>query len=193
MPRVMITPKQFRDPRSPYAQLLEAAGLEVCFPPHDRYFGNAPAMIEMLDGVAAVLASTERYTPEILARTKLRVVARCGVGYDSVDVPAATANNILVTITPGAVEASVAEHTLALIFALFRDVIGRDREVRAGQWTRRGLPRLAGKTLGIIGLGRIGRAVAELAQGVGLTVIAHDPFPHEMYCNQRGIRCYGLD
>jgi phosphoglycerate dehydrogenase-like enzyme len=189
----MITPTQFRDPHGTYVRILRDAGLEVCFPPHEHYFGDAPAMIEMLTGVDAVLASTEPYTPEIFERTKLRVVARCGVGFDSVNVPAATARNVLVTITPGAVEASVAEHTLALIFAVFRDVVGRDREVRSGRWTRRGLPRLAGRTLGIIGLGRIGRAVAELAQGIGLKVVAHDPLPNAGYCRRRDISVCSLD
>jgi phosphoglycerate dehydrogenase-like enzyme len=189
----MITPTVFRDPAGPYVRILEQAGLEVRFPPHEEYFGRPAAMIEMLRGVDAVLASTEPYTPEILANTKLRVIARCGVGFDSVDVVAATKNNMLVTITPGAVEVSVAEHTLALIFALFRDVIGRDREVRSGAWSRRGLPRLAGKTLGIVGLGRIGRAVAEIARGVGLKIIAHDPQPNVDYCRERGIRCCALD
>jgi phosphoglycerate dehydrogenase-like enzyme len=150
-------------------------------------------MLRMLDGIDAVLASTEPYTPAVVAEAKVRVIARCGVGFDSVDVPAATANNIVVTITPGAVEASVAEHTMALIYAVFRDVVRRHIEVNTGRWSRRGFPRLRGKTLGIIGLGRIGRAVAELAQGNGLVVIAHDPQPNGMYCAERGIRLVQLD
>ncbi len=176
MNRVLITPIQFRDPQAQYCQILRDAGLEVVFAKGQQYTSDPSALIEELSGIDAAIASTEPYTAEVLSRTKLRVVARTGVGYDSVDVAAATANDVLVTITPGAVDMSVAETTLALIFAVFRDVVGRDREVRTGVWQRQGRPRLAGKTLGIVGLGRIGRAVAALGQGVNLNVIAHDPF-----------------
>jgi D-3-phosphoglycerate dehydrogenase len=192
MPRVLITPTQFRNADAPYFASLKAAGLELQFAPL-TFARDTDSMLRMLDGVDAILASTEPYTPEILSRTKVRVIARCGVGFDSVDIPAATANNILVTITPGAVEASVAEHTIALVYAVFRDVVGRDREVRSGKWSRRGFPRLAGKTLGVIGLGRIGRAVAELAQANGLQVIGHDPQPNVAHCQARGIRVLPLD
>lgn len=193
MPRVLITPSQFRDPAAPCFAALHAAGFELCLPPENAHASNPQVLLKRLDGIDAVIASTEPYTDEVLSRSRLRVVARTGVGYDSVDVSAATRNNIVVTITPGAVDVSVAEHTLAMIFAVFRDVVGRDCEVRAGKWSRNGLPRLAGRTLGIVGLGRIGRTVARLAQGIGLRVIAHDPFPHEDFARQHDIRLCPLN
>ena len=176
MTRVLITPVQFRDMKAEYCQILARAGLEVSFPQDQRHVKCAEALISELQGVDAVIASTEPYTADVFAKTNLRVVARTGVGYDSIDVEAATNNNVLVTITPGAVEFSVAETTIALIFAVYRDVIARDREVKTGNWQRQGRPRLAGKTLGIVGFGRIGRAVAALAQGVNLCVVAYDPY-----------------
>lgn len=193
MPRVLITPVQFRDPDAPcFAPLLEA-GFEIVFPKDQRHARDPQALIEELAGVDAAIATTEPYTADVLSQAKIRVVARTGVGFDSIDVDAATANDILVTITPGAVEVSVAESTIALILAVYRDVIGRDREVRGGIWLRKAMPRLAGKTLGIVGLGRIGRTVAALAQGLNLKVIAYDPFPDESYARRHGIRLCGLD
>src|SRR5262245_46307899 len=100
MPRVLITPTQFRSADAPYFASLREAGMELRFAPLD-FARDMASMVTLLDGVDAVLASTEPYTPDVLARAKVRVIARCGVGFDSVDVPAATANNILVTITPG--------------------------------------------------------------------------------------------
>ena len=176
MPRVLVTPVQFRNLDAPYFSILRDAGLEIVFPASQQYTSDPVALLDELQGMDAAIASTEPYTAEVLAKSSVRVVARTGVGYDSIDVAAATNNNVVVTITPGAVDQSVAEATLALIFAVFRDVVARDQEVRTGVWQRRSMPRLAGKTLGIVGLGRIGRAVAQLAQGVGLQVIAYDPY-----------------
>ena len=193
MPRVLVTPTQFRNADAPYFAELRAAGIEIVFPPDRKYASDQQTLLKILKGVDAAIASTERYNAEVLDRADLRVIARTGVGYDSVDVPAATRNDVVVTITPGAVDASVAEHTIAMVLAVYRDVLGRDREVRGGEWTRRGGPRLAGKTLGIVGLGRIGRHVAKLAHGLGLNVIAHDPFPDEAYAQHEGIRLCDLD
>lgn len=176
MPRVLITPPQFQDPQRTYYKKLIAAGFEVRFASKPLTGADAPTLLRELEGIDGVLASTEPYTREVLGKAKLRAIARAGVGYDSVDVPAASDHGVVVTITPGAVDVSVAEHTLALILGIFRDVVGRDREVRSGKWTRAARPRLAGRTLGIYGLGRIGKTLVPRAQGLGLQVVAHDPF-----------------
>jgi len=191
-PRVLVTPTQFRDVQSAYFQPLRAAGLEIVFPKDARYASNPDILLRELKGIDAVIASTEPYGAGVLAQAGLRVVARTGVGFDSVDVPAATKAGTVVTITPGAVDVSVAEHTLAMILAIYRDIAGREREVREGKWSRQGFPRLAGKTLGIVGLGRIGRTVVPRAQGLGLRVIAHDPFPQQEFANQNDVPYCGL-
>ena len=193
MPRVLITPVQFRDSDASYFSVLRDAGLEFVFPRSQEYTQDPDALVEELEGIDAVVASTEPYTADVFARSNLRVVARTGVGYDSIDVKAASERNVLVTITPGAVDGSVAEATLALIFAIYRDVVARDREVRSGVWKRRSMPRLAGKTLGIVGFGRIGRAVARLAQGVDLKVIAHDPFADNVSAAKLGVPLVSLE
>jgi phosphoglycerate dehydrogenase-like enzyme len=110
-------------------------------------------------------------------------VARFGVGYDTVDVAAATRRRIPLTITAGANEDCVAEQALALIFAVFRHVPIRDRDVRSGTFRRSVGARLQGKTLGLVGLGRIGRALAWRAAGLGMNVIACDPCADAAWCD----------
>src|SRR5205085_6998649 len=139
------------------------------------------------DGVDAMLASVEKMTREVMAGTKLRAIARAGVGYDSVEIPAATDLGIAVTITPGTLEESVAEHTVALMLGVSRALVQRDIEVRSGAWSRKPMPRMAGKTFGIVGLGRIGRAVVPKIQGLGMTVVAFDPFADKAWAEQAGV------
>src|SRR5690606_13897587 len=98
-----------------------------------------------------------------------------GVGYDAIDVSAASDHRVAVTIAPGTNEPSVAETAMALLLGVARGFPARDREVRGGVWKRQSLPRLAGRVLGLAGLGRIGRAIVPRAQAFGMKIIAHDP------------------
>ena len=135
-----------------------------------------------LAGVEAAVA-TARYafTAEVLAgQLGLKLITRLGVGYDNVDVEAATRLGICVTTTPEGSTQTVAEHTLALLLALGRRIVEGDQSVRSGQWGRRQQlagPDLQSQTLGIVGLGRIGSRVAHMAGvGLGMRVMAHDPY-----------------
>jgi len=176
----------------PYRDLLEAAGLAIRYPPPGVDTLVRENLLPLLEGAEAMIASTEALSEEVLSQSSLRVVARMGVGYDSVDVAAATRLGIAVTITPGTVEDSAAEHTLALMLGVSRGLLARDREVRQGQWRRQAMPRLAGKLLGLIGLGRIGGRVARLVQGIGMRVAAHDPFADAAAAAERDIELVSL-
>src|SRR5712692_7854760 len=112
------------------------------------------------------------------AAPKLRIIARAGTGVDNVDVVAASARGILVVNAPGANSISVAEHTCALMLALARKVPAADQAMKASRWEKKRFvgTELRGKTLGIAGLGRIGREVAQRARAFGMRVVAHDPF-----------------
>lgn len=129
---------------------------------------------------AAVVTLTERIDAELLAAAgeQLKVVANVAVGYDNIDVPAATAAGVTVTNTPGVLDRATADHTFALILAATRRVLDGDRFLRTGQewvWGPRmlvGLDVSAGATLGILGYGRIGKAVAKRAQAFDMTVLA---------------------
>lgn len=193
MPRVLVTPAPLYQQPGPYLDALRSAGLEVVYPPGGRPLADPALLSEALVGIDAVLAGMEPFTPQVLAGARLRAIARMGVGYDAIDVPAATARGVVVTITPGTNEISVAEHTLALMLGVLRGFPQRQREVEQGTWRRKSLPRLAGKTLGLIGLGRIGRAVVPRARGLGLAVIAADPLADPAFAAAHGVRLVSLD
>jgi phosphoglycerate dehydrogenase-like enzyme len=121
----------------------------------------------------ALLAWGAPITAAMMASApRLRAIARAGAGHDAVDLSAATARRIAVTITPGANAESVAEQVFALLLVLTRRVIDNDRSVRDGQWDRRPVRSLRGTTLGVVGLGRCGRAVARRALAFGMRVVA---------------------
>jgi phosphoglycerate dehydrogenase-like enzyme len=130
--------------------------------------------------VEAVLLRTPPFTEDMIkASPKLKIIARHGVGTDNVDLEAAQKAGVVVTSTPGANSRAVAEHVFALLLALARHVTEADRRVRSGHWGE-GKPeltgfQLAGRTLGIVGFGDIGRIVLAIAQGFGMTVLISDP------------------
>jgi D-3-phosphoglycerate dehydrogenase / 2-oxoglutarate reductase len=135
------------------------------------------SIIGEYDGV--LIRSAVKITAPVLAKPgKLAVIARAGVGVDNVDVDAATAAGVLVLNTPDANTVSTAEHTIALMLALHHKVVDAHAHVRAGGWNRAAYEgaQLAGRTLGIVGLGRIGRAVAQRALALEMKVRAYDPF-----------------
>ncbi len=193
MPRVLITPTYLQGIEGRYGEILCNAGLDPCYPPAEVDLTNADELIWQLEGMDAVLASIEPYPDAILAASSLRVIARCGVGYDSIDLDAATRHGILVTNTPGANKEGVAEHTIALMLAVAHGFPRRDRQIRAGHWNRESLPRLAGHTVGIVGLGAIGREVALRCLALGTNVIAADPAADESWATKNHVTLVSLE
>src|SRR6266446_3815877 len=126
-----------------------------------------------------IVRSETKVTAELMdAAKKLRVIGRAGVGVDNIDVGAATARGIVVMNAPDGNTITTAEHTIALLVALARSVAQANQSLKAGNWKRKQFigVELQGKTLGIIGLGRIGRAVAARARAFGMKIVGHDPF-----------------
>lgn len=193
MPRVLVTPPMIRNVPGPYSEYLRRHGFEIKYPPHNADTTQPDVMAAALQGCDAILAGTEPLSRTLLAQSSLRVVARMGVGFDSVDIAAATELGIAVTITPGVLEDSVAEHTIAMMLGVSRGLVQRHREVKRGVWTRQPMPRLAGRILGLVGLGRIGRAVVPRAKGLGMQVIAHDPLADAEFAAKNEIRLCSLD
>jgi D-3-phosphoglycerate dehydrogenase len=172
MPRVLIADKL----EQAGVDLLRAAGVEV----ETRLGLKGPELAAALrEFDAAIVRSQPKVTAEALEDPgKLRAIARAGVGVDNIDVAAATRRGVVVMNTPGGNTVSAAEHTVALLFALARKVPAADATVKAGGWDRNKFvgTQLAGKTLGVVGLGRIGREVARRALGLDMAVVALDPF-----------------
>ena len=156
-------------------QPLVDAGLEVVYNETGRRL-DAAGLRAALPGVVATIASIEPYNAETLAAAKdLRLIARFGVGHDQVDVPACTAAGVAVAMTFGTNHEAVADHTLALMAALASRITTYDRRVRDGGWGSLYHGRLHGATVGLLGFGRIGRAVAKRCQGFAMRVLVHDP------------------
>ncbi len=183
MPRVFIADKL----EASGSDLLRQAGLEV-----DHRTGLAGK--DLLEAVRAadgvIVRSATKMTAEVLEEPgRCRAIVRAGVGVDNIDVAAATRKGVVVMNTPGGNTISAAEHTIALLFALVRQIPKADASMRSGKWERGKFlgMQLAGKTLGLIGLGRIGREVARRALGLDMKVIGFDPFLTSERAAQLGI------
>ena len=172
MPKVLISDKL----SARAAEIFRERGVEVDVKP-----GMTPeelkACIGAFDGLA--IRSATKVTAEIIAAAeKLKVVGRAGIGVDNVDIPAATARGIVVMNTPDGNSITTAEHTIAMIFALARQIPAADRSTQAGKWEKSRFmgSELTGKVLGVIGCGNIGAIVADRAHGLRMRVVAYDPF-----------------
>ncbi len=172
MPKVLISDKM--SPKA--AEIFRARGIEV-----DEITGKTPdelkAIIGEYDGLA--IRSSTKVTREILeAATNLKVVGRAGIGVDNVDIPAASAKGVVVMNTPFGNSITTAEHAIALMFALARQIPEADVSTQAGKWEKNRFMgvEVTGKTLGLIGAGNIGSIVASRALGLRMKVVAYDPF-----------------
>ena len=175
-------------------ELLRAeAGLELVVATKLDTAGLRAALAEA-DGI--VIRSGTQLTAEVLRdQPRLKVIVRAGVGVDNIDVPAATRQGIVVMNTPGGNTVSTAEHTMALMLALSRNVAKANDSLKAGKWERNTFTgsQLGGKTLGVVGLGRVGLAVAKRAQGFDMDVVGFDPFLAPERAAELGITSLPLD
>jgi D-3-phosphoglycerate dehydrogenase len=150
----------------------------------------------LADCEALIVRSAVKVTPDVLARApKLRAVGRAGVGVDNVDLPAATEAGVLVMNTPGGNAVSVAEHTLALMLSMARSVPQASASTKQGKWEKKKFlgNELRGKTLGIVGLGSIGREVVKRARPFEMRIVGHDPYVSSQTAHDLGIELMSLD
>jgi D-3-phosphoglycerate dehydrogenase len=173
--------------------IFREAGLDI----HLMTAEDKPRLKEMIgDFDALVVRSATRVTADLLHEgKKLKVIGRAGIGVDNVDVAVATSLGVLVVNAPTANLVSATEHTFALILGLARNVPAANASVKAGEWDRRRFlgRELNGKILGLVGLGRIGQAVAARGRAFGMKVIAHDPFLDAAVGRRLGVEMVPLD
>ena len=160
--------------------------------------GKGPEVLQkaLSDAVALVVRSETKVTAEMMGRSpRLKIIARAGMGTDTIDVAEASRRKIAVLTAPGANSNSVAEYTFALLLALARKVAPGSASLMAGKWDRKPYEgsELRDKTLGLIGLGRIGSRVASIARGFGMKVIAHDPGVASEQAESLGVDLMPLD
>ncbi|MDA1015017.1 MAG: phosphoglycerate dehydrogenase [Planctomycetota bacterium] len=158
--------------------LRETDGLEVVIPEQKSLtVAELRDALQSTDGI--IIRSATKLTAEVLdGQSRLKIIVRAGVGVDNIDIPAATRSGIVVMNTPAGNTTSTAEHTIAMMMALSRKIPNAAASTRSGQWDRKSFmgTQLSGKTLAVVGLGRIGMAVAKRAQGLEMQVIGYDPF-----------------
>ena len=181
MPTVLLESEAIRRREGTFRTTLAAAGFDLIVPPEPKSL-TRDQLARYLPEVDAVIMGVGVIDRPLLAGApRLRAISRTGVGYDRIDLQAATDHLVVVTITPGANHDGVAEHTIGLMIALSRGFRVHDQALRVGTWDRSTLPRpVRGQTLGIVGLGRIGQAVAVRALSLGMTVLAYNPRPKPM-------------
>lgn len=176
-----------------YVSWLEERGLEVIVDPKQISL-TEEEVIERLPGIYAYICGSDAITAKALEYAdQLKIISRIGVGYDNVDIPAATKRGIAVTTTPGAGAETVAEHTFALMLTMTRKIFQCDRSIREGKWIRIAGPSLYRKTLGIIGLGIIGKQLAKIVSGFDMKIIAYDPVVDEEFAKAHSITYVSLE
>src|SRR3954468_22949038 len=182
------------------AEKISASAIEVLHEPRwtiitpDQIDGKLASHLESAD--ALIVRSAVQVDANLLSNTrKLRVIGRAGVGVDNIDLDAATRKGIAVMNTPGANAIAVAEHTLAMMLAMARHLTRANTLMHAGKWEKKTLQgsELRGKTLGVVGLGRVGMEVARRARAFGMEIIAHDPFVSSVVAREQGIQMAKLE
>jgi D-3-phosphoglycerate dehydrogenase len=193
--KILVTPTSFGpNAKSPAKDMLERFASEIVYNPHGRPL-QPGELLALLGGVEGVVAGVDFFDASVFAGAPdtLKVVSRYGTGYDRVDVMAAARRGVVVTNTPGVNSESVADLAFALMLAAARRIPALDASVKRGEWPRTTGMELFGKTLGILGLGAIGRAVARRAQGFSMRVLAYDPYMDAEYAGKNGIEPCAFD
>lgn len=187
--KILISSRSFGKVDGSAIETIKKAGYTPMLNPYNRKL-KEDELGELLDqDVVGLIAGTEKITEKALQNAKsLKVISRYGVGADNIDLVAVKRLGIIVCTTPDAPTQAVAELTLALILNLCRSISDVDRNIRSGKWDPLMGRLLSGKTLGIIGLGRIGKTLVKLVQPFEMKIIAHEPCP-----NQKFVLSYGIE
>ena len=193
--KILVTPTSFTKPENSAArETLERFAGEVVYNPYGRPL-KAEEILPLLDGVDGYIAGLDYITADVIekAPASLKVISRYGAGVDRVDLPAAKKKGIAVTNTPGTNAVAVCELAFALMLTLARSVVRLDKAVRKGEWPRNDGVELRGKTLGIAGLGAIGKNIAKRAKAFEMNVVAFDPYFDAAFGSAYGVANVSLD
>jgi D-3-phosphoglycerate dehydrogenase len=191
--RVLVTPTSYGKNNPKLKTDLEAMVGEVIYNPTTKPL-PALEVVKLLPDMDGYIAGLDDITAEALnSANRLKVIARYGVGVDNVDLAAAAARGIVVTNTPGANSASVAEMTVGLILSLARKLLDGISATRSGGWPRINGTSLEGKTIGLLGFGAIGKQTARRLAGFDCHVLAYDPFPDKEFAAKNQVKLVSMD
>jgi D-3-phosphoglycerate dehydrogenase len=187
MKRILLTTTSYQDTPGKHHDLLEAEGYEI-----ERRRGplNEEQMLDLAGDFDAFLCGDDAITAEVIEKSlpRLRLISKYGIGLDKIDMDCATRNKIPVTFCPGVNHTTVAEHTFALLLAICRNLCDEVNHTRKGEWTRLTGNEIMGKTLAVIGFGRIGKEVALRAKAFQMEVKAYDPYWDADFADEHQIR-----
>ncbi|MCM1134118.1 MAG: phosphoglycerate dehydrogenase [Clostridium sp.] len=191
--KILVTPTSLNeDSQLGAMQKLKEYADELVFNPYGRPL-TEEELIPLLQGCDGYIAGLDWVTEKVIDEAdRLKVISRYGVGYDRVNISEAKKRHIAVTNTPGVNSRSVAELTFGLILALVRKIPWLNEKTKGGDWVRASGVELNEKVLGIVGLGAIGKIVAQYGEAFGMKVLAYDPYIDETYCRKEGIEICGL-
>ncbi len=187
MKRILLTTTSFQDIPGPHHEMLESQGYEII---RARGPLTEAEMLDLVGDIDAFLCGDDAITQAVIdkALPRLQLISKYGIGLDKIDVDYATEKGIPITFCPGVNHTTVAEHTFCLLLAIVRNLIDEANHTRAGEWTRMTGNEIMGKTIGIVGLGRIGREVAIRAKAFGMPVVAFDIYWPEEFANELGVK-----
>ena len=186
--KILITPTSFKpDIISPAMDRLRQFAASLVFNPHARPL-TEDELISLLDGCDGCIAGLDPYNRRVIeSANNLKVISRYGAGIDNVDIEAAKEKNIAVHNTPGANNQAVADLTFGLLLSVARKLPYLDKKTREGHWDRSVGTEVYRKTIGIMGLGMIGKAVAQRAAGFSMKILAYDPYIDSDFAKANGI------
>jgi D-3-phosphoglycerate dehydrogenase len=186
--KILVTPATFTPTKdSPALELLRSFSDDLIFNPHGKPLSE-DELIPLLSECEGYIAGLDFVTRKVIENaSRLKVISRYGVGFDRVDLEAAREKGIVVCNTPGVNANAVADLTFAMLLCIIRKIPLLDRQTREGKWPRLNGFELCGKTIGILGLGAVGKAVAKRASGFSMKVIARDPDINWEYARANGI------
>jgi len=191
--KILISSASFGKINSDPIKILEKAGYKPQLNPYGRKL-EFDEFIELIKDAVGLIAGTEQITAELLGKaSNLKVISRYGVGIDNIDIKAAKKRGIIVRSTPEAPSQAVAELALSLILDLYRRVSEADRNLRQNNWSQLMGRLLSHKTLGIIGLGRIGKKLVKLVQPFEMEIIAYEPYPDPDFILSNNITLVSLN
>lgn len=191
--KVVVTARSFGEGNNEPFRILEEAGCEVFKNKSEKPL-TSDELIPIVEDADALIAGNDIIDAKvIISAKKLKVISRYGVGYDNVDLKAAKERGIIVTNTPNANDNSVADLTFALILSLARNIPVVSNTVKEGGWSRIIGTEIWGKTMGIIGSGRIGKEVAQRAKGFNMNILCFDKYPDYKFAKECGIKYCEFD
>lgn len=191
--KLLVTPRSFRSTPGKHWERLREADLEIIESPSDQPL-TEKEMLKLVGDIEGMIVGLDEVTEKVIKKaTSLIIIAKYGAGLDNIDLEACSKSGITVTSTPGANAPSVAELTIGLLLALVRHISAHHTDLMKGHLKRRRGHEIFRKTLGIVGMGNIGKEVVKRARGFEMKILAYDPYPDQGFADHHNVKLCQLE